>query len=352
MMWKRIMLAACGEPLFNWRLVLTGVDLHAFRHRFLDPASGYTGVVRCVEAGRCQQQECRGLRIRELSTGTTACCPHVFSGPKIPVSGEDLLRCSLSCPRFHAELCHLLGLTFSNTAQDDFFWELGTYRRGAALFLPVYISYYHTQGLLAAKVRQLLSAPHAVFALVVFDYSMLSRAVAAELAKRGCLCVSMPELASVQPDAALKLETDPEHIFNIFKETRPERTERRYRCESGTTWSDIHINFADRETVTIWRRGCSSFAASYGDLGMINRRNNRPSRGFSFLTLLLERKTQSIPVPAKSNPQYPTLIQRKHEICKALQAFFPDVHDGAPIVFDKTTSCYQLRFQIAGSACV
>ena len=350
-MWKQIMLAACGEPLFNWRMVLSGVDHHAFRHRFLDPVSGYTGVVRCVESGRCQQQECCGLRIRELSTGTTACCPHMYSGPKIPISNEDLFRYSLSCARFHAELCLLLGLNFSNTAQDDFFWELGTYRRGTALFLPVYISYYHTQELLAAKVRQLLSDPHAVFALVVFDYSMLSRAVAAELAKRGCLCVSMPELASVQPDASLKLETDPEHMFNTFKDTRPERAERRYRCESGTTWSDIHLNLADRETITIWRRGCSSFAASYGDLGMVNGKNNRPSKSFAFLTLLLEQKTQSIPVPAKSTPQYPTLIQRKYEICKALQAFFPDVHDGDPIIFDKPTNCYRLRFQIAGSTC-
>ena len=351
-MWKQIMLAACGEPLFNWRLVLPGVDIHAFRHRFLDPVSGYTGAVRCADADRCSQEECWGLRIRELSTGTTACCPYLFSGPKIPVTNEDLLRCSLSYPRFHAELCRLLGLNFSNTVQDDFFCELGTYQRGAARFLPVYISYYHTIALLAAKVRNLLADPHAVFVIVVFDYSMVSRETAAELAKRRCLCVSMPELISILPDASLKLVADPEHIFNIYKETCAERADRRYRCESGTTWSDIHLNLIDRETITIWRRGSASLAVSCVDFGMANGKNNRPNKGFAFFALLLEQKTQNIPVPAKTTSEYVTLVQRKREINNALLAFFPDIHDGDPIVFDKSSNSYRLRFQIGGSSTV
>ena len=105
MIWKDIMLTSYEQPLFNWKQTLSGIDVEKFKRQYLDPASGYVGVVRCPDREKCSPHECCGLNIRDLSSGTTACCSQRFSGPRIPVSQEDVTRYGLSHPRFHAELC-------------------------------------------------------------------------------------------------------------------------------------------------------------------------------------------------------------------------------------------------------
>lgn len=345
-MWKQFMLAAYNEPLFNWKLILSGIDMEIFRSLYLNPAPGYTGVVRCFKHNSCSQYECQGLCIRDLSTGTNACCPHLFSGPKIPVNKNDLKRYSLSYHRFHAELCHLLGLKLSGTQIDEFFWELGIFKRGTARFLPVYISYYHTAGVLMERLQKMLSKPDMQFALVIYDYTMLSRQAMDELSKRCCIYVSMQELFSMQPDCSLKKLTDPAALFGICKDREKHSFPRCYPCEFGTKWHDIHIKLLDRQTLTIWKRKESCYAFSYAALGMVNRKNNKPNKSFTFLVSLLENELDRIPVPAKTTMHYTTLVQRKREINNALLAFFPGIDDGDPIIFEKSSNSYQLRFHV------
>ena len=83
MIWKDIMLTSYEQPLFNWKQTLSGIDVEKFKRQYLDPASGYVGVVRCPDREKCSPHECCGLNIRDLSSGTTACCSQRFSGPRM-----------------------------------------------------------------------------------------------------------------------------------------------------------------------------------------------------------------------------------------------------------------------------
>ena len=345
MTWKELMKTAYEEPMFNWKLTLSGIDAEKFKSMYLDPAPGYTGVVRCPECKNCDQQECHGLYIRDLLTGTTACCSKRYSGPKIPVSKDDTIRYSLSYPRFHADVCRRLGLNMSNTSMGDFFWELGTYKRGAGRFLPVYISYYITQAQLTEKLKDLLADSKAQFALILFDHSMISRPMAKLLEERKCICVSMGELLTMESDCSLTQQTNPEYVFNIYKEDEHTISLQTYSCTPGTKWSDIHINWLDRETLSVWKRGETPIAVSYVALGMASGKNNKPNKGFRFLSATLESSKDSLPVPAKSTKEYQTLVQRKREINNTLKAFFPDIKDGDPIEFDSRINSYVFRFQ-------
>ena len=174
MNWKELMLAAFNEPFFNWKRTLSGIDIDNFRARYLDPATGCTVVVQCPE-GECTGCDNHGLSICDLSSGITACCRHKYSGPKIPVSTQDLERYSLSYARFHADICRKLSLQFTNTPLGEFFWELGTYKVGTGRNLSVYISYHHTVKALTEQLHGLLSTAKKQFALLVYDYSMISR---------------------------------------------------------------------------------------------------------------------------------------------------------------------------------
>ena len=66
MIWKDIMLTSYEQPLFNWKQTLSGIDVEKFKRQYLDPASGYVGVVRCPDREKCSPHECCGLNIRDL----------------------------------------------------------------------------------------------------------------------------------------------------------------------------------------------------------------------------------------------------------------------------------------------
>ena len=155
----------------------------------------------------------------------------------------------------------------------------------------------------------------------------------------------MAELLSVEADGSLKRQAASEHIFDVYTKKEELGGRQTYSCSVGTKWSDIHINYHDGETLTIWKRGESPIAVSYVALGMVNEKNNMPNKGFKFLATTLMTGTQSLPVPAKTAVGYQALVQRKREINKSLKAFFPDIQDEDPIVFDSKNQCYQLRFK-------
>ncbi len=346
MMWKNFMLSTCDDALFNWQIAVPDVDISTLKALYLDPAGGYTGVVSCAEKAQCEFRcSCDGLNIKDLSTGTTACCTRKVFGPKVPVSEDSLVRYSLSFKRFHAELCKQLGLTFSSAAQDNFFWELGTFKRGTARFLPVYISYYHVETLLEEKIKYMLADPQAQFALIVFDHSLVNRKTADALAKRNCVCVSMPELLRLEKDASLQLLSEPAHIFNIYKENEPCSELRKYPCDSGVRWQDIHLVYYDDQNISVWHRKEASMLCSYALLDMIDKRQNKPSKAFALLNKALQNSITTLPVPAKGDPHYSELVQRKKEINSALRRFFSGMNDGDPVIYDKGNACYCFRFQ-------
>lgn len=347
MIWKSVMIAADYEaPFFNWKHILSGIDVDRFRAEYLDPAQGYCGIVTCSEFGKCEVSDCTGLKIRNLSTGTTACCPHKFLGPRIPVTQADIAKYALSSPRFHKAVCEKLGLEFTNTPMEKFFWELGTHKAGTCKLVPVYISYYIASYLLTNELKELfLQKPDARFVLVVYDNSLVEPVAAKMLRDHNCVCVSMAELFTMNADCSLTLQTMPEQIFGRFKGDETIVSMNTYPCPVGTKWSDIHINFLDRETLTVWRRGEASMAVSYAMLGMASKRTNKATMGFKFLALSLEKKETSWPVPAKATDEYKELVQRKREINNSLKSFFSNIQDGDPIEFVKSSNSYEFRFQ-------
>ncbi|MBO5695283.1 MAG: hypothetical protein J6S98_07755 [Lentisphaeria bacterium] len=347
MIWKSVMKAADYEaPFFNWKHILSGINMEVFRAKYLDPARGYCGVVSCPERCNCEFLDCQGLNLVDLSTGKTARCQRKFLGPKIPVTDEDVARYALSYPRFHKAICDKLNLSFTSTQIDNFFWELGTYKIGTGKLLPVYISYYITQKQLTDKLKELLlQKPDGRFVLIVYDNTFLAPLTARILTEHNCVCVSMAELFTMNADCSLTLQTTPVQIFGRYKDDKVIAAVNTYPCPAGTTWGDIHINILDRETLSVWRRGESSMAVSYAMLGMASGKSNKPTKCFRFLVAALEDGLTAIPVPAKTTKEYRPMVQRKKEMNDKLKAFFPDIQDGDPIEFVDSENCYQFRFQ-------
>jgi hypothetical protein len=155
----------------------------------------------------------------------------------------------------------------------------------------------------------------------------------------------MAELFTMNADCSLTLLTTPEQIFGRYKDDKVIAAVNTYPCPAGTKWSDIYINFLDRETLTVWRRGESPMAVSYAMLGMASGKTNKPTKCFRYLATALEKGFTALPVPAKTTKEYRLAVQRKKEIIDKLKAFFPDIQDGDPIEFVKSSNSYEFRFQ-------
>lgn len=347
-MWRSLLRTAQSNSLYNWTATLSKLDMGSFKERYLDPAPGYARMIMCPDHEKCNECECNKMRpIRDLSTGTAGCCPYNVTIPPIYLSARDQEMYRLSFSRFHASICQLCGLEFSGTPLDStFFWELGSFKNGAARYLPVYISYYLVPSLLEQKVRQLIAQNKTPFALIVFDYAVVPRSVVDELKANKCACVAISELIRMDARAEMSLSIDnPARIFNIYKEEAITSTSGVYDCPATVKWGDIHINLLDGETITVWRRGEAARAFSHVSMGLASSKNNQPTKVFKFLVSILEHGCDHLPVPAKTTAYYKELVQRKRELNNALKAFFPAVDDGDPLVFDNATQSYLIRFR-------
>ena len=346
-MWSKMVKSAVyEESFFDWKQTLSGIDIEKFKNLYLDPAAGYTGTLGCPYRGECDIQECHGLYIRDLLAGTTACCTKKYHGPKIPVAKDDVMRYSLSYRRFHGELCKKLGLTLTCTSIRNFFWELGTYKRGTGRLLPVYISYYIVPDLLTDMLKELLATPDAQFLLVVFDSSMISRSAARLLEERKCTCVYMTELFTIDADCSLKLLTAPEHIFNMYKGEAPV-LQQTYQCEVGTRWSDIYMKYENEKAISIWKRGSSAKVFGCEELGMAHKSTKEPTKAFNALCAMLEGEIDYIPIPSREDKKAHDIVTHmKKKLNEALMNFFPNIDDGEPIEHDKSTGYYRLKVNV------
>ena len=141
-MWNSLLTNARSQPLYDWKVLLPGIDIGQFRAKYLNPAPGEALRLLCPDAADCPE-ECHYRKVRELSSGLMACCPLDITRPRIPVTPEDIGIFRLNYARVHKEIADALGIEFSSVDLDDaFFWELGCLKTGTGSRMPVYISYY------------------------------------------------------------------------------------------------------------------------------------------------------------------------------------------------------------------
>ena len=141
-MWNSLLTNARSLPLFDWKVLLPGIDIGQFRAKYLNPAPGEALRLLCPDAADCPE-ECHYRKVRELSSGLKACCPMDITRPRIPVTPEDIGIFRLNYARVHKEIADALGIEFSSVDLDDaFFWELGCLKTGTGSRMPVYFSYY------------------------------------------------------------------------------------------------------------------------------------------------------------------------------------------------------------------
>ena len=344
-MWKELMLSARSRSLFDWHFVLPELDMTVFKERYLDPAPGASGQVLCPTMKDCPEADCHCRAVRDLSTGSFACCTRRWGVPNVAVTANELANFSLGYARFHALLCRELGLELSHADLDDhFFWELGVFKCGAAKRRPVYLSYLQSFEQLDAKVRVLLASTPTAFALVVFDRTLIRSSTIAAMTAEKCLCVALPDVLRMNRDCSITRIVEREAIFDCFKSAEGNGGIKTYLCAAGTKWSDICLTHEDSETVYVSRRGESPVPFSYRAMGLFNAKNDKPSLAFLTLLKLLDSPDGSVEVPAKTSPQYDFLVQRKKELQACFRKIFPTVEDGPPIIYDRNTFRYTLRF--------
>ena len=81
-------------------------------------------------------------------------------------------------------------------------------------------------------------------------------------------------------------------------------------------------------------------------LNMADARTRKPNKAFNLLCEMLKIECDTLPVPAKTDPHYSELVQRKKELNTALKNFFSGVEDGDPVVYDRSTFSYRIKMQV------
>ena len=80
-MWNSLLTNARSLPLFDWKVLLPGIDIGQFREKYLNPAPGEALRLLCPDAADCPE-ECHYRKVRELSSGLMACCPLDITMPR------------------------------------------------------------------------------------------------------------------------------------------------------------------------------------------------------------------------------------------------------------------------------
>ena len=341
-MWNSLLANARSLPLFDWKVLLPGIDIGQFRSKYLNPAPGEALRLLCPDAADCSE-ECHYRRVRELSSGLMACCPQDITRPRIPVTQEDIGIYRLNYARVHKEIADALGIEFSSVDLDDaFFWELGCLKTGTGSRMPVYISYYINTMVFEHRLENLLRDDRP-FILLVGRLADVPKAMLTALRQKKCVCLGLDDCVSIAPDGSFAADGETVNLLNGIRSARQPMALTEYQCAPDTKWADVHIRKKDGDSVSIWVKGEAPIQINYLQLGLCNQVKGCPSHAFTALLALLAMPGKVLPLPARGTPEYDFWKRRKLDICAALRKFFPNINDGDPIEFVKNEG-YQVRF--------
>ncbi len=342
-MWNSLLANARSQPLFDWKLLLSGVDIGQFRTKYLNPAPGEASSLRCPDADDCSEV-CHYRKVHELSSGLMACCPLDITRPKIPVTPEDVGYFSLNYARVHKELADALGIEFSSVDLDDaFFWELGSLKTGTGSRMPVYISYYCNKMVFEHRLEILLLREDRPFILLVGRLADVPKQQLPALEEKKCLCLGLDDCVTIAPDGSFAANGETLNLLNGIRSTRQPMALTEYQCAPDTKWADVHIRKKDSDNVSIWVKGEAPIQINYMQLGLCNQVKGCPSQAFTALLALLAMPGKFLPLPPRGTPEYDFWKRRKLDLCIALRRFFPNINDGDPIEFVKDEG-YRVRF--------
>ena len=341
-MWNSLLANARSLPLFDWKVLLPGIDIGQFRSKYLNPAPGEALRLLCPDAADCSE-ECHYRRVRELSSGLMACCPQDITRPRIPVTQEDIGIYRLNYARVHKEIADALGIEFSSVDLDDaFFWELGCLKTGTGSRMPVYISYYINTMVFEHRLENLLRDDWP-FILLVGRLADVPKAMLTALRQKKCVCLGLDDCVSIAPDGSFAADGETVNLLNGIRSARQPMALTEYQCAPDTKWADVHIRKKDGDSVSIWVKGEAPIQINYLQLGLCNQVKGCPSHAFTALLALLAMPGKVLPLPARGTPEYDFWKRRKLDICAALRRFFPNINDGDPIEFVKNEG-YRVRF--------
>mgnify|MGYP004699018739 FL=1 len=341
-MWNSLLANARSLPLFDWKILLPGIDIGQFRTRYLNPAPGEASRLLCPDSAGCPE-ECHYRKVRELSSGLMACCPLDITLPRIPVTPEDIGFLSLNYARFPKEIADALGIEFSSVDLDDaFFWELGCLKTGTGNRMPVYISYYLNTMEFEHRLENLLREDRP-FILLVGCLADIPKAMLTTLRQKKCVCLGLDDCVTIAPDGSFVADGETVNLLNGIRSTRQPMALTEYRCAPNTTWADVHIRKKDSDSVSIWVKGEAPVQINYLQLGLCNQVKGCPSQAFKALLALLSIQGKILPLPPRGTREYDSWKRRKLDLCAALRRFFPNINDGDPIEFVKGEG-YRVRF--------
>lgn len=344
-MWKELMLSARSRSLCDWETVLPDLDMAILKDRYLDPAPGTARRVLCRTKHDCPETQCSFRDIRDLSTGTSACCTLRYGIQPVKTTPLELSCFSLSYARFHVALCAELGLELSNSDLDDgFFWELGMFKYGAAKRTPVYLSYLHSAEQLAIKINDLLLRAPAAFALIVFDRSLIRSKTESAMAEKKCFCLALPEILRMNRDCSFSKIGSVASIFTACKSEKQIPDIRTYQCAADTKWCDLCLTHEDSETVMVSLNGEPAIPLSYRAMGLYSKKDDKPTAAFKLLLCFLDTQDGTVPIPAKTSKEYDYLVQHKKELTACFKKVFPTISDGPAFEYDGKAFCYRAKF--------
>jgi hypothetical protein len=331
-----------SAALFDWDKALSGWDRYPlFRDHFLQLTKNHATAVDCpTECGL----GCPRSVVTHAKTNIRAVCNEKESAA-IQLSPRQTLIYRLKQSAINGAICAALGIEHRESKLDGLShtWRLGDFIPTAGMDFPVVLTMQDSKDALAEVVRSLCLSTIKPFVLIAPTRLHLSPAVETLLAQKDSLFIALNEDLYLGDAPRFLTRRDKSEIFAPLIGQVPEPDSGGtvfFPTPPGTTWPQIKIQFRDGHTVTIWA-GEKTGRYSYGEMGMLNRKNNKPTVQWRWLEGFANSHGE---IDWKNKYSAVTLKKQKQELSKRLRAFFRIEDD--PIEWIKETKTYRCKFRI------
>ncbi len=263
-----------------------------------------------------------------------------------PVARSELVTYELHRERLVADLATAFGLGAGSvpSCPSPFAWPVGVYEPLAGFAFPAFLAVTTERARLARVVTSIAEVSSRPFLVLIPTVAKVSPELMEVVERRKlgliplCDAVEM-SVKGLQPTPAAEV------ILGRFRDahlpaTTPTRGDGFFPTPAGTRWEQVHIRFLDGHSVSV-RVGTLTAVYEYGQLGMADNRNAKPTQQWELLRAFARHGGKLHWDDAEADRRNK---KRRERLSADLRAFFRI--DGEPIVTTANGKGWQIVFRL------
>lgn len=270
-----------------------------------------------------------------------------YGGQTVVLSKQDLLIYRLDHQRVSRKVAAALGFESAHASVEGVphTYRIGTFGPFAGFAFPAFLAIPLESADLQQAGEAISSQIDGPFIIAAPTRDRVRPAFESLLSRRKACFLALSEVLEVDgkgnwiPNAAASRQ-----LSDFQRAITPQATDAHsmvfFPTPAAAKWSDVHIKFRDRHTVTA-KVGDVSKVLTYIEMGMADGRNKSPTKRWELLYAFAEaygHLTWDSPAATRKNQK------RREDLARDLQAFFRI--DGDPIVYDGDSKGWKTLFTI------